>query len=192
MFCEEPIKATHRMYAMGYYEDMWEEPDYQDGVVYHATEGYWLVFETEHFFISIGTDGVLIYDSVVKLQQGGKTLFNELFELESIVFPGECLHDVSESEKGWIVQLSDFQLRIVRHAPEENYEGQGFQTEIPFFGFDHVLKRCSCGGKPEFKVDCHDDFYVECNQCHKFTEAGYIPDRIVYDWNEGKVRQLNE
>lgn len=185
--CEEPIKATHRMHAPGFYEDMWEEVDYQDGITYHAKEGYWLVFETEHKFITLGMDGVKTYDNAEALQMTGNKLFNDMFELESIVFPGERFYDVIKNEQGWLVQLTDFELRIICHAPEEHYEGQGIRTEIPLAGFDHVLLPCPCGGRPLFKMDRHSDFYVECARCHRSTEAGYIPERIVADWNERKT-----
>ena len=180
--CEEPIKATHRMHAPGFSEDMWEEVDYQDGITYHATEGYWLVFETEHKFITLGMDGVKTYDNAEALQMAGNKLFNDTLELESIVFPGELFFDVIKNEQGWLVQLTDFELRIVCHAPEEHYEGHGIRIGIPLGGFDHVLRPCSCGGRALFKLDRHSDFYVECAKCHKHTEAGYIPERIISAW----------
>ena len=180
--CEEPIKATHRMHAPGFSEDMWEEVDYQDGITYHATEGYWLVFETEHKFITLGMDGVKTYDNAEALQMAGNKLFNDTLELESIVFHGERFFDVIKNEQGWLVQLTDFELRIVCHAPEEHYEGHGIRIGIPLGGFDHVLRPCSCGGRALFKLDRHSDFYVECAKCHKHTEAGYIPERIISAW----------
>ena len=185
-YCEEPIIATHRMYAPGFYEDMWEDVDYQDGVTYHATEGYWLVFETEHFYITLGVDGVQIYDNAESVQMTGNKLFNDMHELESIVFPGEYIHDVVKNEQGWLVHLSDFDLRVICHSPDEHYEGKGIQIDVPFAGFDHVLKPCSCGGRALFKADRHCDFYVECAICHRRTEAGYIPEHAVYEWNERK------
>ena len=192
VFCDEPIKKTHRMHAPGFYEDMWEEVDYQGGITYHATEGCWLVFETEHHFITLGMDGVQIYNTAEALQQTGNILFNDMFELESIVFPKERIHDVSKNEQGWLVKLTDFDLRIICHKSEENFEGRGIQSEIPFAGFDHVLRPCLCGGRPLFKADRHCDFYVECAKCHRFTEPGYIPDVIVREWNEHLVYYPHE
>ena len=66
MFCDEPILHVYqRMYC----ED--KEQPWHNAILrltgsfeYHATEGYWLVFQTVHFVISLGYDGVQVYNNM--------------------------------------------------------------------------------------------------------------------------------
>ena len=192
-YCDEMILRTHHMQTGIGDEEMWERPDYhQPGrLVYHALPDFWLVFETEHYYISVGSDGVNKYESVQDLKGNDRELWNDpVTGVEEIVFPGRCIEAVAETEAGWEIHFDSFNMDVVRHEKDDGFEGSEYKVEAPFFGFSHILNKCACGGYPEFMMDRHCDFYVQCPICDRYTYADYNPDHPVNDWNTGNVHCL--
>ncbi len=189
-FCEKPITMVYRLRTPGYDEDLWEELDYQHGMVYHVMPGYWLVFETEKCLITIGIDGVQEYPSAEDMLKDGRILFTGKYDLENIVFPGNQIHSVKEDSGGWVINFSytedksGLSLRVISHSAEEEFTGEGFLEGIPFEGFDKVLYPCLCGGRPAFMMNRQGDFYVECRKCHMtMPYTDYDPKAVVNMWN---------
>ena len=59
VFCDEPIIAGYNGYRE--YDDFYGDNAWLDvfhDIAYHVTEGYRIVLETEHFYISLSHDGV--------------------------------------------------------------------------------------------------------------------------------------
>ena len=60
MFCNEPIKRVYQRQDWENEEGRWQDALLEEAFTfeYHATDGYWLIFETENNVISVGFDGV--------------------------------------------------------------------------------------------------------------------------------------
>ena len=63
MFCDEPIKRVYQRQDWENKEGRWQDALFEEAfnLEYHATDGYWLIFETENNVISIGFDGVKLW-----------------------------------------------------------------------------------------------------------------------------------
>lgn len=190
MFCDEPIRNVWRMQDGFGDEELWEYPDYslKDEIVYHGLPGFWIVFETEHCYFSVGMDGLKQYVSIEELRCGGREVWrNPVTGIEELVFSGERINSVEEAADGWMIGFDHLQMKVLRHEKSDEYEGPGYPVETPIYWLEHVLKDCICKRKPQFRMDRHGDFYVVCLMCNRYTEAGYDPAWAVNAWNEGRI-----
>ena len=194
MFCDEPILKTYRMCDNRHDPDLWEEPDYGCcPMAYHALPGYWLVLRTKHSFITVGKDGVRINSTMKELIGDDRTIWNEMIlsekELEELVFPGEHIQSVEKTENGWHVRFDHFEMVVVPHEEGDGFDGSRYPVDKPFYGLDHLINPCPCGGKPLFIMDDRGDFSVECVACHRSTQADYDIKRVLTEWNEDISRR---
>lgn len=190
VFCDEPILRTHHMQIGIGDEELWERLDYSDRLelIYHAFPNYWLVFETEHYYISVGADGINKYDSLEGLKGDDRQVWNDpVTGVEEIVFPGENIQSFWEWKDGWEIVFDHFHMTVIPHKDGDGFEGTAYQVDKPFFGFRHVLDKCACGGQPEFMMDRHSDFYVECPVCKRYVVPCYDPMLPVQQWNGGEI-----
>ena len=193
-FCSEPILRTHRMQTGTGDEEMWERLDYSGRLelVYHAFPNYWLVFETERYYITVGADGIKKYDSLEELKAGDRQVWNDYVTgIEEIVFPGESIRSFwelgDEFGNGWEIVFDHIHMTIIPHKEGDGFEGTEYQVDKPFLGFRHVLNKCVCGGRPDFMMDRHGDFYVECPVCKRYSIPCYDPMPPVRQWNSGET-----
>ena len=132
IFCDEPIRVGYNGYRNGkgtVSTQAWLGP-FQD-VTYHVTEGYRIVLETEHFFISLSHNGVTKTEkngSIAKLEQTGERLVSFLRELgdegvdglswkgfEFHLFFGQKVLDVQRVDDGYVIAFTDFKMKLVPH-----------------------------------------------------------------------------
>ena len=78
---------------------------------------------------------------------------------------------------------------VVPHEEDDGFDGSSYPVEKPFYGVNHLLNPCACGGKPLFIMDDRSDFSVECAACRRSTRAGYIIEAIIAEWNEEVSRR---
>ena len=189
-FCKEPIIKTHHMkFGIGD-EEMWEQIDYSKNceLVYNAMPGFWLVLETEHNYISIGTDGIKKYETLEQLKGENRQVWNDpVTGVEEVVLLGEHIRSFDDWKNGWEIVFDHFHMTVVPHEMGDGFEGTAYQVDKPFYGFKHVLNKCVCGGQPEFMMDRHSDFYVECPVCKRYTYATYDAAVPVSEWNGGEI-----
>ena len=95
MFCSEPIISVYR--GSRDYDDIDGANsflDYYNELAYHVTVGCRMVFETEHYFISLSANGVTLSDkdsSIEELQEHGEYLENHYH-----------IDDMDEDDIPWI------------------------------------------------------------------------------------------
>jgi hypothetical protein len=110
IFCAEPIIAAYngcRECNDFHGDNAWLDV-YHD-IAYHVTEGYRIVLETEHFYISLSHDGVVKTDkncTIKQFEQNGEWLDPFIHDLEdddlpwveyeSTLFVGERVLDVQK------------------------------------------------------------------------------------------------
>ena len=203
MFCEEKIIAAYH----GKRED--EDIDganeffdcYHD-FAYHVTEGYRIVLETEHYYISLGVSGVSLYEkkgSIEEFEEDGEWLDPYIHiidsedvpwvDYESTLFVGERLLEIEEKDGFYLLYFDDFQLKLIPHALNE--------ADFPWLdnknhSFYHVLgverlitEKCACGGEGELLMDFVSDYLVCCKKCKKSTWAQINAQDAIEEWNGG-------
>ena len=191
MFCEEPIIKVWYMKEREINEEHWDFPVYTFRAGYYVTEGYWLVFQTEHHYISLGADGVRMYDSRkeaekpdLEMQEDAEWGFPGDLTVETLVFSGEHIRSVTRTDSGWEVEFDHLKYQVVP-CTGDDYPWDADIRYIPYQGVSHHLKKCECGGEAELMVDHVGDHFIRCSRCHRSTDSSYILSHIVADWNEG-------
>ena len=194
MFCDEPIL---HVYQCMYYED--KEQPWHNAILrltgsfeYHATEGYWLVFQTEHFVISLGHDGVQVYtcmnDFCPEDELDPLSDIEDWTHTEETLFVGERIHAVNREDMSWTVRFDHFSLKLcgyTEHTAKAINRYHDFtHNRIPLAVGKHLLNRkCACGGEGEIFMDFVSDYQVRCKNCHASTWAGMCLIDAIDDWN---------
>lgn len=198
MFCDEPIL---HVYQRMYYED--KEQPWHNAVLrltgsfeYHATEGYWLVFQTVHFVISLGYDGVQVYNNMADFCIDDELLplsdIEDWTHTEETLFVGERIHSVSREDRCWTVIFDHFSLKLYGYH-EETVKAIGrydsdIYDHIPLVVGSHLLNRkCACGGEGEIFLDSVSDYLVRCKKCHASTWAEVFLISAIEKWNNGET-----
>lgn len=135
MFCNEEIIAGFE--GIKSYDDM-DYPSFFDtsnGLTYYATKCARLILETEHYYISIGFNGVKRHkktSSVHKLAEPDELIapFDEIEEMnlddntlncyESILFVGQRLNSVDTIADGYLLSFTNFKLKLIPKEFDEN------------------------------------------------------------------------
>lgn len=163
-------------------------------VEYKTNGGFWILFQTEHNYISLGKDGVQTYDNPPFSDEDydicevdGDYEDDYIEGMETTLFVGERLVEVIQEEKRFRLIFDDFEMFLV---PEESdrfwYEENA--EDVPISAFNrHIKRKCACGGQGELMIDFVSDFYIRCNKCHKSTWATYEVKSVIDDWNEGET-----
>lgn len=207
LFCYEPIIAA--------YEGSREYDDIQDAnaffdcyhdLAYHVTQGYRIVLETSHYFISMGASGVSLSDktaTIKEIEEPGEWLdpfiHTDLGEddppwvdYESTLFVGERLTKVEKQEGFFLLSFDHFQLKLIPHdlgkddVPSLSNKDHWSYNHV--YGCERLLtKKCECGGSGELLLDFVSDYVVRCKDCKKSTWAGMNAIDAIEDWNAGEL-----
>ena len=205
LFCDEPIVAA--------YEGSRENRDikgsnaffdcYHD-LAYHVTEGYRIILETAHHYISLDVQGVTLHektDSIKDFEQSGEwiepyvhvdAVETPWVDYESTLFVGQKLKSVERMENHFLLSFDDFSLKLVPHALNEKDFPSLCNKE--HWSYNHILgaerhlaRKCDCGGEGELLLDFVSDYVVRCKQCKKSTWANMIAQDAIEEWNSGQL-----
>jgi len=198
MFCNEPILKVYQKSI----EDASNEYDcffdFFTELAFHTTHGYWLVFETENFFIEIGADGIKPIDkNQYEVEQKGYLVpcdehctGIEYISDESIIFVGKRILSIQQYEAKYTVTFDDFTLSVIPY-PAGRFPtrlSRRIRNDTPVLGCDrHIKHQCECGGKAEIFLDHVSDFFARCKNCHKATMANMALSKVIIDWNAGNT-----
>ena len=192
-FCDEPIKTVlslsfkdslqqkrHNSYLKIYYK-----------LEYYMTEGCWILFETDNFYITLGYDGVLKYKKPYEfsIEKYEMNIFGdgENPSYEDSIFIGQHICAVEKEAYCTVIRFDDFCLKLYAcEAKDERWfymhpPGLG---DLPVPVGVHLLKKCHCGGNPEIYLDHVGDFFVRCRNCHSATLADFRFCGVVEEWNK--------
>jgi len=191
MFLNEPIRAIYSLEL----SDACKPKECDALLVvahrleYHATCGYWYLFETDSFYVTVGYDGVVKYEKPYDFSAERYEIsplgMGDGSEYEDIIFVGQ--HICSVENVGYtLVSFDDFALRLYTYGEEglQICSSRGIGDKAVPVG-SHLLKKCSCGGNPEIYLDSQDDFFIRCDRCHSRTAADMWFGRAVDAWKRG-------
>lgn len=207
MFCNEPIIAVYngrREYNDFHGDRQWLDV-YHD-IAYHVTEGYRIVLETEHYYISLSHDGVIKTEkncAIEEFEQDGEWLDSfvhesdddELpwIEYEYTLFAGERLLDVQSIDGYYLITFDDFVLKLIPHQLEE--DDIPSLNEYDHWSYFHVLGaerhltgKCKCGGEGDLLLDFVSDYIVRCKKCKHSTYAQMLAVDAIDEWNAGQIQ----
>ena len=202
MFCDEPIVRVY----LG--EDEYERIkgansflDCYHDLAYHVTEGYRIVLETEHWFISLDVNGVSKEPKSTFCKRPGEWLQDgiELMypdnapytHVENTLFVGEKLLKVSKNEDLFLCEFSDFTFKVIPYeldTMDKSLRNKDHWSYNFVLGCDrHLTKKCDCGGDGEILMDFVADYIVRCKNCKKSTWANMEMQAAINDWNDGEL-----
>ncbi len=211
MYCEEPIINVWYLEGRGDGETGWDFPDYLFGMNYYVAGKSGLVFQTEHYYITVNSNGVKRYGSKDEFVTPDIDMYNyddwyeeisedndddeyegnyekedTILTEEALYFIGEHIRNVTEKPDGWLVEFDHFSLGV-HPRTEAKQPWSSYYDFLPFLNLDHKLKRCECGGKARLMVDRHEDYYICCDSCFRSTYADYRLGIVVKHWNSGQL-----
>lgn len=163
-------------------------------IEYRVTDGFWMVFQTEKDYISIGANGVERYETMpftgpeYDLSEVDYVDEEDSIEdLETTLFVGERLVQVDKKEEKFVLTFDDFKMYLYPCAADHFWYNQNAE-DLPIKGFErHITRKCDCGGEPELMLDFDSDFYIRCSKCHKSTWATYELRSVIDDWNNNEI-----
>ena len=196
MFCNEPIRKVYHIVYCSEREQPWHNAFFQSTyqLEFHTTEGYWLGFETDHHFITIGYDGV-------KISEDSSAFHNEPYDIldldeigtsfETAVFSGERIVAVEPKKDHIRIHLDHIVLLLYVYG-EKDWKWFEHHTRVrdylPLAGCERLLQvRCHCGGEGQVLLDHVDDYVVRCQNCHASTYAHMRITDAVEEWNRGET-----
>lgn len=206
MFCNEPIIAAYD--GRREYDDIKNAFfDCYHDLAYHVTKGYRIVLETEHYYISLASTGVIISDknrSIEEFEEDGEWLDSFVhtdstdsedspwIEYEATLFVGERLLDVQDCDGLFLLNFDHFDLKIIPHDLDAddvaslNYKDDWSYRHV--YGLERFIrKKCICGGSGELLMDFVSDYVVRCKECKKSTWAGMNAIDAIDDWEAGEL-----
>lgn len=205
MFCDEVIKRVYERRAReeaGKHCDAYLQ--LEGDLEYHVTYGYWLIFETEHHAISLGADGVKIWNSLSDACPNSDEL-EDLSDIEYWVHPehtlfvGEHIQTIRRNNVYWEIHFDHFPMRLYPYDNTKQKDSRftwlrlGIADYKPMAVGNHFLTRkCACGGEGEIIIDYVHDYFVRCKKCHASTWASMCLIDAIKDWNAGKMADLLE
>jgi len=204
LFCDEPIIAVytgereyHDLVGANAFFDCYHE------LAYHVTEGHRMVLETEHYYLSLGADGILkdkktraINDYAHEGEWLEPCIHNDVeppwIDYESTLLVGERLLQVTEKDGHSLLRFDDFELKVVPHRLGD----RSFPSlrNKDHWSYHHVLgaerlitRKCACGGEGTLLLDFVADYVVRCKKCKKSTWAAMNAQVAIEEWNSGQV-----
>ncbi|MBQ7567108.1 MAG: hypothetical protein IJT18_08300 [Oscillospiraceae bacterium] len=180
--------------------------DYYHGITFHVADGYRIVLETEHFYISLGVDGVTLDEKTVPVksyERPGEWLLPfwqkngvdpeepPWLGVEHTLFCGERLLEVAEDGGDFVLTFDDFTMRIVPHESGDDiysFHCANHWSALHIYGCERLLKKpCACGGIGELFVDFKDDYFVRCSKCKRATWVQMDAQDAIDEWNGGNL-----
>lgn len=201
MFCNETIMHVYERHYYGDKAQPWHNAILRltGNFEYHATDGYWLVFQTEHFIISLGFDGVKKYNTMEEFCPENEldplSQIDDWVTTEETLFVGEHICSVDDTGDCLNVTFDHFSLRLYSYD-ESNSEdickySNSTNDYIPLAVGKHLLNRkCACGGEGEICLDFVSDYFVHCNRCHNSTWAEMCLIDAIDAWNKADLIPL--
>lgn len=204
MFCNEPIIRAYEgfdEYKSIEGANSWFDVYYD--LAYHLTEGYRIVLETEHYYISLDIHGVTLCEKTVPIemfQHPGEWLepyihvddgFTPWTSYESTLFVGERLHSVETMSDHFLLHFDDFMLKIIPHSLGDSdfpslRNKDHWSYNYVLGAQRHLARKCACGGNGELLLDFVSDYVVRCNKCKMSTHAHMIAVEAIKEWNDGR------
>ena len=196
MFCSEPIKKVLQLEIKEELQPNWYNSLLQitHNFEYHTTEGFWILLETDNYYITIGYDGVIKYPKpyefpaekfdVSEVGDGETPCYQEM------IFVGQRICDVAIVANVHTIYFDNFKLKLFAYDEKDEkwFEGRLFThgDELVPVGV-HLLRKCACGGQPEIYLDGVDDFFIRCKECHASTYSDMWFKTSADAWNKGKT-----
>lgn len=194
MFCDEPILNVFKLELKETLQPKWCNSLLQITYKfeYHTTYGLWYLFETENFYITLGYDGVVKYEKPYEFSKEQYDIEiigdGETPCYEDLIFTGQHICAVENRGYYTLISFDDFSWKLYVYDENDDkwFENRsyGHGDEIVPVGV-HLLKKCSCGGKPEIYFDHVDDFFVRCSSCHSSTYSNMWFKESMDAWNQG-------
>ena len=203
MFCDEPIikvyigvREDDDIYNHNAFLDCYHE------IAYHCTDGYRIVLVTEHYAISLTTNGITKEKRQQLCVAPDEWLidgfeFSEVNDipfvsLETTLFIDERIVSIKKSNDIYLIQFKDFLLKLVPHKNAESIAKLHNKNKFSFkhiLGCDrHLNQKCPyCGNDGEILIDFVNDYVVRCKNCKKSTLASMDLICAIEDWNNGKL-----
>ena len=196
MFCDEIIEKVY----LG-------QPEYHDGGDYfldcyydmaiHLCGQYRLVLETENYYLSLETAGVIKLDKsgpLESIEKDGEWIdpcihvdeeFDDVWvDYESTLFVGERLLAVTEIEDGHLLTFDDFELKLFAHSSSDAFPHTNPHSYSRVYGTERLINKCPCGGTGELVIDFVSDYGIRCNKCHRGTSGNPCACDAIEEWNE--------
>lgn len=199
MFCEEPILSCYEGMDVHLF-DANAYLDYIHELAYHVNEGCRLVLETEHHYIFLEVTGVRLEEKRGPIEELAKPVeLFELFEEEEgywqVLFTGQILLSVNDCGNYFLLQFSDFELKLIPHELDEpEFPDQDFDSSATYsriLGYESRLtKKCACGGNGVLISGLGNDFFICCDRCKRATLSTYVASAVIEEWNNGNLTYI--
>ena len=211
IFCDETIIACYEGYRR--YEDIEGDNSWFDvyhDIAYHVTEGYRIVLETEHFYISLSHNGVTKTEkncTIKEFEQNGEKLDSFVHELddyddgddlpwidyEHTLFVGERVLAVQHIDDYYLISFDDFKLKLIPHKLNDDKfprldKSNHWSYNYVLGAERHLTGKCHCGGEGELLLDFVSDYVVRCQKCKHSTYAEMIAEVAIKEWNAGHIQ----
>ena len=166
---------------------------------YHVTEGYWLLFETKNFYVTIGYDGVQKYKKSYEFpKEKFECWYNgdeEWTDYKETLFVGQKIYSIELCDNHQVIYFDAFSLNLYVYGENdefyENDEWSNCDEKIMAVGA-HLLKQCECGGKAELFCNERSDYAVRCSLCHKETYFDMILKQQIDAWNHRDLLRFSK
>ena len=194
MILNEPIIKT---FELQYKEDLLQ--DWHNAYIhatgafeYHVTEGYWMLLETENYYVTIGYDGVKKYEKPYVFDENKfEWWYNgdeEWTDYKDTLLEGQKIHSIEACDGYQTIYFDAFKLNLYVYGSDDEFNVNtgtfGDGKNVMAVG-SHLLKKCSCGGNAEILCDERSDFAARCSTCHKATYFDMILKERIDAWNNG-------
>ena len=175
-------------------------------IQYVVTDGMYLILQTEKDYITLGFDGVNVYDNLpfaeseYLIEDADFVVPDEddiIFDDKTLLFVGERLIDVIEHTENEYFELlfDDFSMLLYprRVGKPPFFWTPRNSVDVPIHGFErHITRKCDCGSMPELMLDFLYDFYLRCPKCHRATWDTFDLRYVIDDWNNGETPRVQE
>lgn len=201
MFCKEPIIKVYAGNSESIETNSFLDCYHNNSIDLYLTKGYRYVLETEHYYISIGFDGVKLDKkqcSINEYEEKDEYLENLYVVIEDDIpwvyyehtlFVGECLIEVKDNKDGYVVVFDDFSMNVIPHSSVDEIKGLSHWHYLHSFGCERLITRtCKCGGTGELFLDFVSDYFVRCNKCNISTWSEMNAINAIDAWNRGETR----
>ncbi len=192
MILDEPILTVFELQYRESYLSNWHNAYLHTTgeLEYHVTEGYWILLESENYYVTIGYDGAQKYQKPYTFPSEKYDWWyngdDEYIDWRETLFSGQKIHCIEKKDDYQVICFDDFNLNLYIYNQCDNmdvfYGTKDAGVNVVSVG-GHLVKKCSCGGKAEILSDIRGDFAVRCNSCHKATYIDMVLKEQIDAWN---------
>ena len=159
---------------------------------YHVTEGYWMLLESENYYVTIGYDGVQKYNKPYVFDEAKfEWWYNgdeEWTDYKDTLLEGQKIHSIEAQDGYQTIYFDAFKLDLYVYGSDDEFNANtgtfGDGKNVMAVG-SHLLKKCSCGGNAVILCDERSDFAIRCSTCHKATYFDMILKERIDAWITG-------